>query len=59
MQRARDGAQGRETEALGQLDKLTAERDEALGKAKDLKTELTQLKEKSKRPEKAAAQPAR
>ncbi len=59
MQRARDGAQGRETEALGQLDKLTFERDEALEKAKDLKVELTQLKEKVKRPEKPVAQPAR
>ncbi len=59
MQNARDGAQDRETEALGKLGKLTAERDDALGKAKDLKTELTQLKEKTKRSEKPAAQPAR
>ncbi len=59
MQNARDGAQDREKAALGQLDKLTAERDEALAKAKDLKAELTQLKEKAKQAEKPAAQPAR
>ncbi len=59
MQNARDGAQDREKKALGQLGKLTAERDEALAKAKDLKIELTKLKEQAKRPEKPAAQPAR
>ena len=59
MQNARDGAQDREKVALGQLDKLTAERDEALAKAKNLKTELTQLKEKAKQSEKPAAQPAK
>ncbi len=58
MQRGRDGAQGREKVALGKLGKLTAERDDALEKAKDLKTELTHLKEKAKNPKKAVAQPA-
>ncbi len=59
MQNARSGAQKREKDALGQLGKLTAERNEALDKAKGLKAEITQLKEKATRPAKAAAQPAR
>ncbi len=58
MQNARNGAQKREKDALGQLGKLTAERDEALDKAKDLKIELTQLKEKVTRPEVRQKAPA-